>query len=92
MEYQDMIRLLSAIGHATIIVAALLTIAAFAVGGYGMGTGTYYGGFVPGAAQGAGGAWGAVLGGVVGIIVAGAVFGPIATLYDIRDNIRRMAG
>jgi uncharacterized protein YqgC (DUF456 family) len=84
-----MIKLLSSIGRATIIVAALLTIVVFAVGGYAMGTGQY-GAFASGGAQGAGG-WGAVLGGILGIIVAGAVFGPIATLYDIRDNIRRMA-
>jgi hypothetical protein len=35
-----MIRLLSAIGREIIIVAALLTIVGFVVGGYGMGTGT----------------------------------------------------
>jgi MFS family permease len=86
-----MIKLLSAIGRATIILAALLTIVGFAVSGYGLATSGYYGDFAPEAARGAGGTWGAVLGGVVGIIVAGAVFGPIATLYDIRDNIRRMA-
>jgi len=86
-----MIRLLSAMGRAAIILAALLTIVGFAVGGYGMATGGYYADFAPEAARRAGGAWGAVLGGIVGIIVAGAVFGPIATLYDIRDNIRRMA-
>jgi len=86
-----MIRLLSAIGRATVVLAALLTIVGFAIGGYGMGTGQYYGGFAPGVAQGTGGVVGAVVGVIVGIIVAGAVFGPIATLYDIRDNIRRMA-
>ena len=86
-----MIRLLSALGRATVIVAAILTIAGFAVGGYGMATGQYYGGFAPDPARGVGGALGAMLGGLVGIILAGAVFGPIATLYDIRDNIRRMA-
>lgn len=86
-----MIRLLSALGRFTVILAAILTIAGFAVGGYGMGIGEYYDGFAPGAAHGAGGAWGAVLGFIVGIIAAGAVFGPIATLYDIRDNIRRAA-
>jgi hypothetical protein len=85
-----MIRLLSAIGREIIIVAALLTIVVFVVGGYAMGTGGY-GDLAPGAGRGIGGGWGAVLGGVLGIIVAGAVFGPIATLYDIRDNIRRMA-
>jgi hypothetical protein len=86
-----MIRLLSAIGRATIVLAALLTIAGFTVGGYGMGTGQYNGGFAPGVAQGNGGVVGAVVGVVAGVIIAGAVFGPIATLYDIRDNIRRMA-
>jgi hypothetical protein len=81
-----------AIGRATtIIVAAILTIVGFAVGGYGMGTGESYIGFAPEVAQGAGGVWGTVLGGILGIIVVGAVFGPIDTLYDIRDNIRRMA-
>jgi hypothetical protein len=86
-----MIKLLSAVGRATITLAALLTIVGFTVGGYGMGTGQYNGGFAPGVAQGNGGVVGAVVGVIVGIIVAGAVFGPIATLYDIRDNIRRMA-
>ena len=86
-----MITLLSALGRATVIVATILTIVGFAVGGYGMGAGEYYGGFVPAAAHVGGGVWGAVLGGIAAIIVAGAVFGPIATLYDIRDNIRRMA-
>jgi len=86
-----MIRLLSAMGRAAIILATLLMIGGFAVGGYGMATNGYYADFAPEAARGAGGTWGAVLGGIVGIIVAGAVFGPIATLYDIRDNIRRMA-
>ncbi len=94
-----MITLLSAIGRITVIVTALLTIAGFTVAGYGLAGGGYgyvtqehYGGFWLGAVHGAGGVWGAVLGFIVGIVVAGAVFGPIATLYDIRDNIRRAAG
>jgi hypothetical protein len=87
----DMIRLLSAVGRATVIVVAVLTIVGFAIGGYGMGTGEYHGSFASAVPQGAGGVVGAVVGAIVGIIVAGAVFGPIATLYDIRDNIRRMA-
>jgi hypothetical protein len=87
----DMIRLLSAVGRATVSVVAVLTIVGFGLGGYGMATGGYYADFAPEAARGAGGVVGAVVGVIVGIIVAGAVFGPIATLYDIRDNIRRMA-
>lgn len=88
-----MIKLLSAIGRATVVIAAILTVGAFTFGGY-MGTADYEYGSAMGnqAGQGAAHVWGAMLGFIVGIIVAGAVFGPVATLYDIRDNLRRLAG
>src|ERR1700727_207522 len=58
----DMIRLLSAVGRATVIVVAVLTIVGFAIGGYGMGTGEYHGSFASAVPQGAGGVVGAVVG------------------------------
>jgi TRAP-type C4-dicarboxylate transport system permease small subunit len=83
-----MIRFLSGIGRAIVVLAALFTIVLCAIGGYGWAHG-YYAGYAP--TPGVGVAAGTVLGAVAGIVVAGIVFGPIATLYDIRDNIRRMA-
>lgn len=81
-----MIRFLSALGRAAVVVGAVLTIAAGAVGGWGWATSD---GMISDPARGA---VGAALGAVAGIVSAGVVFGPLATLYDIRDNIRRMAG
>jgi hypothetical protein len=86
-----MIRLLSALGRATVILAAVLTIAGFTFGGY-MGTQEYDTGFVQAGVPAVSRLWGTVAGVLAGIVVAGAVFGPLATLYDTRDNLRRLAG
>ena len=81
-----MIRILSSIGRATLVVAAILMIAGAAVAGY-VSAGQQYGlaafGFGPGL--------GALVGLVVGTIGAGVILGPLATLYDIRDNVRLMS-
>ena len=81
-----MIKLLSAVGRATIVIAAVVIIVGGAVGGY-MGSEsrpelffTIYGRWL-----------GALVGLVLGVISAGIVLGPLATLYDIRDSLRRMA-
>jgi hypothetical protein len=81
-----MIRLLSAVGRATIVIAAVLIIVGGAVGGY-MGAETrpelYFTSY---------GRWlGGLIGLVLGVVSAGVVLGPLATLYDIRDSLRRMA-
>ena len=81
-----MIRILSMIGRATLVVAAILVIVGAAVAGY-----IDAGREVGGVAIGYGPVVGALLGLVVGIITAGVVFGPLATLYDIRDNVRLVA-
>jgi hypothetical protein len=78
-----MIRILSTIGRATLVVAAILVIVGTAVAGY-FGAEREYGVAV----LGHGSAIGALIGLVIGIITAGVVFGPLATLYDIRDNVR----
>lgn len=81
-----MIRLLSAVGRATIVIAAAVIIVAGAVGGY-VGSETR-----PELFFTSYGRWlGALLGLVLGVVAAGVVFGPLATLYDIRDSLRRMA-
>jgi hypothetical protein len=82
-----MIRLLSAVGRATIVIAAAVIIVGGAVGGY-MGAETrpelYFTSY---------GRWlGGLIGLVLGVISAGVVLGPLATLYDMRDSLRRMAG
>jgi hypothetical protein len=81
-----MIKLLSAVGRATIVIAAAVIIVGGAVGGY-VGSEarpelffTSYGRWL-----------GALLGLALGIVTAGVVFGPLATLYDMRDSLRRMA-
>ena len=81
-----MIRLLSAVGRATIVIAAAVIIVGGAVGGY-MGAETrpelYFTSY---------GRWlAALVGLVLGVVSAGVVLGPLATLYDIRDSLRRMA-
>jgi hypothetical protein len=49
---------------------------------------TVYGTVLGGLAHGSNGA---VIGGLVGFLVAGAVFGTLATLYDICDSLRALA-
>ena len=81
-----MIKLLSAVGRATIVVAAAVIVVAAAIGGY-LGTETRPELFLTSY-----GRWlGALLGLALGIVSAGVVFGPLATLYDIRDSLRRLA-
>lgn len=80
-----MIRILSSIGRATIVVAALLMIVGSAVAGY-VDAGRQDGL----AAFGYGPAVGALIGLVLGIIGAGVFLGPLATLYDIRDGVRHL--
>jgi hypothetical protein len=81
-----MIRLLSAVGRATIVIAAGVIIAGGAIGGY-VGSEarpelffTIYGRWL-----------GALIGFALGVVSAGVLLGPLATLYDIRDSLRRMA-
>ncbi len=81
-----MIRLLSAVGRATIVIAAVVIIVGGAVGGY-VGAETR-----PELLFTSYGRWlGALVGLVLGVVSAGVVFGPLATLYDMRDSLRRMA-
>jgi len=78
-------KLLSALGRATIAAAAAVIVAGFVIGGY-MAPVTH-----PGAADyKIGQELGAAIGFVVGLIAAGMVLGPVATLYDIRDQLRRL--
>jgi len=81
-----MIRLLSAVGRATIVIAAAVIIVGGAIGGY-VGSETR-----PELLFLSYGRWlGAILGLAFGVVFAGVVFGPLATLYDIRDSLRRLA-
>ncbi len=80
-----MIRFLSVMGRATIVIAAALIIIGFVVASY----------FDAGiraelSAFSFGRELGALIGLVLGTIAAGIIFGPLATLYDIRDNLRRL--
>ncbi len=91
-----MIRLLSDIGRTTIVVAAALTIIGCIIAGYLLARSqelVAYGNFT---ISGGGQitpleVFYSLLGGCVGLLLAGTVFGTIATFYDIRDNIRRIA-
>ena len=92
-----MIRFLSALGRATVVVGALLTIAGGVIEGYifgrVQGLGIYEGAYLTIAGRGQITPlelFYAVLDAALGIVVAGVVFGPIATLYDIRDNVRQI--
>lgn len=81
-----MIRLLSAVGRATIVIVAAVIIVGGAIGGY-IGSEAH-----PELLFTSYGRWlGALLGLVLGVVSAGVVFGPLATLYDMRDSLRRMA-
>jgi uncharacterized membrane protein len=79
-----MIRLLSAIGRIVIVLAAVLWVIALVVmGAFEIGTHSPTpDGYV------VGGIIGGIVGAIFGLISAGVVFGAIATLYDIRDNLR----
>lgn len=80
-----MIRFLSLVGRATIVIAAALIIVGFAIAGYVNSDLRPYL-FAYGFER----QLGALVGLAIGIIVAGIIFGPLATLYDIRDNVRRL--
>lgn len=88
-----MIEMLSAIGRGVIVVAATLTVIGSMVGGYTVARAqesVSYGHFL---ISGGGQITPLeflylVLGGGIGLVIAGAVFGAIATLYDIRDSLR----
>jgi hypothetical protein len=80
-----MIRFLSLVGRATIMIAAALVIVGFVIAGYvGSNLHPYL------VAYGFERQLGALVGLAVGVMVAGIIFGPLATLYDIRDNVRRL--
>jgi hypothetical protein len=81
-----MIRLLSLIGRATIVIAAILIVVTFTVTGYQSPELHPYL-----ADYGFGRPVGAVVGFAIGLVTAGIIFGPLATLYDIRDNVRHLA-
>ena len=88
-----MIRLLSAIGRVVIAVAAVLTVISCTMVGYLFARSqefAIYGNF---SISGSGQitpleVFYSVLGGGIGFVVSGAVFGAIATLYEIRDSLR----
>jgi hypothetical protein len=90
-----MIELLSAIGRVVVVIGAVLTVAAFAVGGYlyayaeeakiyGIYSISGGGRITPRELV-----YG-VIGAAIGFVVAGAAFGAIATLYIIRDSLRSL--
>jgi TRAP-type C4-dicarboxylate transport system permease small subunit len=91
-----MIGLHSSIGRAVIVVAAAITIIGFTVAGYSVARANEF--MTYGTFSLSGGVLTrlevlfSVLGCVVGFIVAGAVFGAIATLYEIRDSLRILTG
>ena len=80
-----MIRFLSLIGRATIVIAAVLIIVGFVAAGY-MNADSRPELLEYRFAR----ELGALFGLMVGIIAAGVILGPLATLYDIRDNVRRL--
>ena len=88
-----MIEMLSAIGRVVIVVAAALMVIGSMMGGYMIAQAqesVSYGNFL---ISGGGQITPLeflylAIGGGIGLIVAGAVFGAIATLYDIRDSLR----
>jgi hypothetical protein len=88
-----MIRFLSDLGRLSVVVAALLTIVAGTVCGYllvrsseyASGIITIRGGIITPAEI-----VGGIVGMVIGVVAAGVLLGAIATLYDIRDNVRRL--
>jgi hypothetical protein len=80
-----MIRMLSDVGRAMVVVSSLLVIAlATAAGYYYAAAGSF---FRPSGTE----PFYPILGLGIGVVLAGAIFGPLATLYDIRDNLRRLA-
>lgn len=90
-EGQTMIKLLSAIGRATIVIAAALVILGFGMFGFlGSYFGEYKGAFANDVGIGFNHVLSALIGNVAGILLTGAIFGPFATLYDIRDNLPRL--
>ena len=91
-----MIKLLSDIGRAVIVVAAVMTVLGSTISGYliartqesfvyGNFTISHGGQITPRELLYS------LLGGGIGLVVAGAVFGAIATLYDIRDSLHLLS-
>lgn len=81
-----MIKLLSAVGRATIVIAAVLIILGSTAAGYvDADARPYLFGFRFAREAGA------LIGLAIGIVAAGVVFGPLATLYDMRDSLRHLA-
>jgi hypothetical protein len=90
-----MIRLLSEIGRALLIVSAVATVLAGVVLGYFLARSTEA--TASGAFQISDIArftpdeiFGCIFGGAAGLLVAGSIFGIIATFYDLNDNIKRL--
>lgn len=87
-----MIGLLSAIGRVVIVVAAALTIISGIIAGYLSARTQEFASFGNFSISGNGQITPleilySLLGAAIGFVVAGAVFGAIATLYEIRDNL-----
>jgi hypothetical protein len=91
-----MIRAISDIGRALVIVSALLTVIGGVAVGYAIARSQEYAAF--GSFEISGGGkltplelFYSLMGLGIGFVVAGAVFGAIATLYEIRDSLNSLA-
>lgn len=90
-----MIKFLSTVGRVTIVVAALLMILGFGLAGffesYAGGVNGYLASYTGHAVHlGTHQTVAFIAGCVIGSIVAGTIFGPLATLYDVRDSLRQL--
>ncbi len=79
-----MIRMLSDLGRAMVVASAVLIVAIATVAGY------YCARPIEFVSNADTELFFSLLGLGFGVIVAGAILGPMATLYDIRDNLRRL--
>jgi hypothetical protein len=91
-----MIELLSAVGRVVIVVAAVLTVISCTIAGYLFARTQEFATYSNFTISGGGQITPleivySLFGGGIGVVVSGAIFGAIATLYDIRDSLRSIA-
>jgi flagellar motor component MotA len=91
-----LMRLLAAIGRFAVALAAILMVIGGGIGGY-VGAARQAGfetagSVFPSGPVTASEIGSAIVGAILGLLAAGVIFGPLAALFDIRENVAILAG